>query len=1380
MVNGKAKSGGSGRRSRSLPSLLIRTAVAITAVAVTVTMQSINICICICASLSLPLALALTPAPPIRTTTMRNTRTAKNTEISSSLLLSSSSSPPPLRISSMLHLSPSSSSSSSPTESATAIESTTISASSRMNYSYSYSYQQQQQIYKFHYVYNTTMEVLNYNSKNNVNHNQNGNHNQNQNEYNSSSSSTSTSTTLEKGKHHQLFSLLQAWSNLITDVGIIELTELLSVSHDNDNNNSNSNYDEDNDDDDDEDKYEHKCTSIAQVPILMEKIVQRLVHERDVNKNSNIEGELSTKVYNLIVHAWCAAATASIVHINANAKSNANANTKSNANNSKSKSKASHVEAQSQLQLQLQQQLGAMQRAFDIVKQLQHMYEQTGNEALQPNQHSFQLVMRAYSKLALSISSFSSSSSSSSSLPSSHLQSGSSRSKSKSKSKLNMSIIRQEEKIFIMKKILHTVYTIFSYQEYIYRTNRNSIVKPKLSSYTVLMELYSKCVVLNSNSRSSSSSSRVGRSGSDSGSSSGSSSKSNKNRSNINGNVNVNDNANESDKQINTNDMEWRCGYKTEQIFRLMQVQNHVQEPNTYSYNLVISAYMKQHQQQQQYEQQQYEQQQQQQQNYRKRNKRRRNHNYNNGNNLEAIKSAQRIFDEMQNRYKRSLIEMETGTDTDMGMDMGISSTKIARPDIISYTSLITAWANCNCYSGYSAQKAQDLLFQLEEESLRLHRHRYHRHRQTSNQQNQNMSDRDCDRDHDHDQEPILQPNTILYNAVLKAWCKSNHPDAIQNAFIIFQRMRGPCLLQLETKNNDSDTTSRPIMNQRKTQKPIEYEYEYDDAEDDDDEYDNMVKPEPDRTSFNAILHALCKKGTKESLQHAEYILNEMEQYEEKGCVNWSPNLFSYNIIIEGYSKKCGDGGFSDNNHNNSYSNVAARDHFALKAYHVLQRLLIAQKKQEKKRKRNDNGNIPAVDNQERRLGSYGNKLTRKNVKRPQQFNVATTLSPDTFSFNNVIFALTKSRLKKAPLLVEEILLYMEREYDEKGRIECRPDVYTYSSAITSWARSGENDAGARAEALLLRMEERSANGERRLKPNVVTFNSVIDCYAKSGQGLAGAIKAEQILERMECMYSAGDDSVKPNANSYNSVILAWARSDTRCAHWKSLKVLNKMWKLYKDGNEDVKPDLHAYNTVITAVSKSDRADKAQRALRLLRKMDKLYVHPNEITYTCVLNSCAYSISVHDGDLRQKEYIRRKALDTAMFTLEELMESPNLQPNHVFYGTFLRCCANLIDDEHRRITVVEPVFLQCVKDGQVGQIVLNQLRLAAPDELYQKLLGNVIQKSSGTSTKRDRVSIEDLPSEWRCNVRNEKWKDRRRVVRKKSKNFKRKHFNRSK
>lgn len=237
-------------------------------------------------------------------------------------------------------------------------------------------------------------------------------------------------------------------------------------------------------------------------------------------------------------------------------------------------------------------------------------------------------------------------------------------------------------------------------------------------------------------------------------------------------------------------------------------------------------------------------------------------------------------------------------------------------------------------------------------------------------------------------------------------------------------------------------------------------------------------------------------------------------------------------------------------------------------------------------------------------------------------------------------------------------------------------------------------------------------------------------------------------------MYKAGDEAVKPTNHSYNSVLLAWANSNTKCAHWKSVALLNRMWEQYESGHIELKPDALAYNTVINAIAKSDRKDKAQKALRILRTMDKLYragqnkdARPNEFTYTSVLNSCAFS-SVGGPDTR------RKALDTAIFTLEELQASSYGRPNHVTYGMFLKACANLIPtDEERRRVVVEPVFLQCCKDGQVGEIVLRQLRLAAPEDLYNKLLGDISQTGL-------RVTLKDLPPEWRCNVKNDTYNRR--------------------
>ena len=189
---------------------------------------------------------------------------------------------------------------------------------------------------------------------------------------------------------------------------------------------------------------------------------------------------------------------------------------------------------------------------------------------------------------------------------------------------------------------------------------------------------------------------------------------------------------------------------------------------------------------------------------------------------------------------------------------------------------------------------------------------------------------------------------------------------------------------------------------------------------------------------------------------------------------------------------------------------------------------------------------------------------------------------------------------------------------------------------------------------------------------------------------------------------------------------------------------------------------------VINAISKSQNQAKAQKALRLLRRMDKLYqagykeARPNAVTYTSVLNSCAFPSVLADPKTR------RKALDTAIFTLEELQASRYGQPNQVTYGTFMKACANLLSEEeedvNRKRMVIEKAFQQCCRDGQVGEMVLAHLRDAAPKDLYYELLEGAILEpiaddkplaaAVDSATFRE-VTVHDLPPEWRCNVRDE-------------------------
>lgn len=282
-----------------------------------------------------------------------------------------------------------------------------------------------------------------------------------------------------------------------------------------------------------------------------------------------------------------------------------------------------------------------------------------------------------------------------------------------------------------------------------------------------------------------------------------------------------------------------------------------------------------------------------------------------------AVDNAERILHEVEDIYQ------QTGNPA-------------MKPDVVTYTSLVTAWANSN-RRGYGANRAEEILNRMIEAGC--------------------------------------EPNTVTFNAVLKAWCRSAEMDASERALDIFKRM------EMEHANGNRNVKT-------------------------------------DRITFNTLIHTLAKSGKSEHLQRAEELLEIMERSKDERV---SPNSFSYNTIIEGWSKvRDGNG--------------------AHKAYTTLQKLLAAEKS-------------------------------------------GKGIHADSFSFNNVIFALSRSGLKSSALRAEGLLQFMDKEH-KSGNTRIKPDVFGYSATIHAWASSGDKDAGIRAEALLELMEQKSMSGEYNLKPN--------------------------------------------------------------------------------------------------------------------------------------------------------------------------------------------------------------------------------------------------------------------------------------------------------
>ena len=129
------------------------------------------------------------------------------------------------------------------------------------------------------------------------------------------------------------------------------------------------------------------------------------------------------------------------------------------------------------------------------------------------------------------------------------------------------------------------------------------------------------------------------------------------------------------------------------------------------------------------------------------------------------------------------------------------------------------------------------------------------------------------------------------------------------------------------------------------------------------------------------------------------------------------------------------------------------------------------------------------------------------------------------------------------------------------------------------------------------------------------------------------------------------------------------------------------------------------------------------------------HLRPNVVAVNAVMNACAYTT----GDI----LAQNRAMEIAHKRLKDLEDSDYGSADQITYGTFLKVCANQMPDCNTRQQIMEVIFQNSVRDGQVGNLVIQQLQAMGPPGLYYRLTGHYIEEN---------LRKEDLPKNWWCNV----------------------------
>lgn len=446
--------------------------------------------------------------------------------------------------------------------------------------------------------------------------------------------------------------------------------------------------------------------------------------------------------------------------------------------------------------------------------------------------------------------------------------------------------------------------------------------------------------------------------------------------------------------------------------------------------------------------------------------------------------------------------------------------------------------------------------------------------------------------------DPNVKSDVHAYTACMSAWVKSYNPKAVERIEALMERMEA------------------------------------------------LDHVEPNLFACNTYIHALSVHGsTRGMAKRANDLLMSLERRYQSGEIDFAPNIFSYNLVLEAWAR-------------------SSEDDASARAVEVLKSLLKTQ------RMKPDRFSFNQVLMSFSRSSLTGSARKAEEVLKYMKdaFEAGRINDrPGAVEYSAVITAHARNGEPGSAQRAEQLLKFLEMK-TAAGDNQFKPNLVTYNDVIDAWARSGEGTLAARkAEALLERLRSLYEAGDETMQPNIVTYNRLLQCWAHSGTRCC-AIKAEEYLGQMWDLYESGNEKVLPDEKSYNTVINAISKSQNEGKAQRALRVLRKMDKLYRAGFK-TKPSRVTYNAVLQSCALPG-AQLDQRAKRkaldtaiftFAELQNSEYGTPTHVTYRMFLQ--AINALVPKGDALRRQVIAPVFLQACKdgqvddFVLAELQEA---------------------------------------------------------------------------------------------------------------------------
>jgi pentatricopeptide repeat protein len=444
-----------------------------------------------------------------------------------------------------------------------------------------------------------------------------------------------------------------------------------------------------------------------------------------------------------------------------------------------------------------------------------------------------------------------------------------------------------------------------------------------------------------------------------------------------------------------------------------------------------------------------------------------------------------------------------------------------------------------------------------------------------------------------------LKPDHIHYTSLISAWSNSGLSEAVDRAAGIVSSMQ----TVISGNNEDVENISTVMSTFSDGRDGLKVEGLIDKMlsiyESDGDE--SMM---PTTMTFTALIDCLSESAAQKvggddgaAAIRSENILKKMEELYEAGHAQLKPTVPVYNVLIKAWAK-------------------SMRSDAGIKAEALMEKM-------------------KDLDES----GGYD-------------------LKPDVVTFSSTILAYANAN---DGINAERIFMQMYQVYQD-GDADCLPNAIVCSAVINAYGNEGKPNEAERVLDMMNNMDG----------INVEVDEYCLNCVLKAYLNSTERNNIHKAIEFLSKMDSDGTSS----SISYNSVLDQLSKIGQKWAEEKGVHLLENMWNLYHEGNNKVKPDSITYNSLINLLAKSRNPYTAKKAIYYFKDLQRQYnesgdpkLMPVRVTYNATLSAFT-ALKPNEKDIQEAE-----ALVNEMKDLHS-RGHVNVKPDAFTMTSLISCYAN--------------------------------------------------------------------------------------------------------